>query len=99
MGLALRFNEFPYGGAVVREIDAFIESIERCKIDVIKAKNGTLASSCPKQGCPCASGFLRPLEAYPFLGRQWRYKHPEKFVICPQIGCGEHWCTLCGPEH
>ena len=97
--LALRFREFPYGGAVVREIDAFIEGIERCKIDVIKAKNGTLASSCPKQGCPCASGFLRPLEAYPFLGGQWRYKHPEKFVICPQIGCGENWCSLCGPEH
>ena len=99
--LALRFSEFPYGGAVVREIDAFIEGVERCKIDVIKAKNGTLASSCPKQGCPCASGFLRPLEAIPSfgIGRPWRYKHPEKFVICPQIGCGEHWCTLCGPEH
>ena len=96
--LALRFNEFPYGGAVVREIDAFVERLERCKIDVIKAKNGALASSCPKQGCPCGSGFLRPREAFG-IGRHWRYKDPEKFVICPQIGCGEQWCTLCGPEH
>ena len=99
--LALRFREFPYGGAVVREIDAFIEGLERCKIDVINAKNGTLASSCPKQGCPCASGFLRPIEAYPSfgIGRQWRYIDPEKFVICPEIGCGEKWCSSCGPEH